>query len=121
MLSWLWTLCIFLVLCGDWLWALGSADGIAQERAADVPPEISGEAWRAPVKASLGRLTMRREHQTFAPHTPTPDELAEQAFRSIREDASLMPGDVASTDQGLFRFQGSPLKGRQPEDFVRIR
>jgi hypothetical protein len=110
--SWLWTLCIFLVLCGDWLWALGSADGIAQERASDVPPEMSGEAWRAPVKASPERLdTMRREHLTFAPHAPTPDELAEQASRSIREDASLMPGDVASTDQGLFRFQSSPLKG----------
>ena len=96
--------------------ALGSADDIAQERAADVPPEMSGEAWRAPVKASPERLdTMRREHQTFAPHTPTPDELAEQASRSIREDDSLMPGDVASTDQGLFRFQGPPLKGAATE------
>jgi hypothetical protein len=52
---------------------------------------------------------------------PDPGELAEQASRSIREDDSLTPGDVASTDQGLFRFQGSPLKERQPEDFVRIR
>jgi hypothetical protein len=35
---------IFLVLCGDCFAALGSADGIAQERAADGPPEMSGEA-----------------------------------------------------------------------------
>ena len=65
--------------------------------------------------------TMRREQLPFAPHAPTPDELAEQASRSIRADASLMPGDVASTDQGLFRFQGPPLKERQPDDFARIR
>jgi hypothetical protein len=81
---------------------------------------MSGEAWRAPVKASPERLdTMRREHQTLAPHAPTPDELAEQASRSIREDDSLMSGDVVSTSQGLFRFQGSPLEERQPRMILR--
>ena len=40
------------------------------------------------------------------------------ASRSIREDDGLMSGDVVSTG---FRFQGSPLKERQPDDFVRIR
>ena len=40
------------------------------------------------------------------------------ASRSIREDDGLMSGDVVSTG---FRFEGSPLKERQPDDFVRIR
>src|SRR6516225_9926051 len=40
------------------------------------------------------------------------------ASRSIREDDGLMSFDVVSTG---FRFEGSPLKERQPDDFVRIR
>jgi hypothetical protein len=52
---------------------------------------------------------------------PTVDEIAEEATRRILEDSSLQPGDIISTNRGLFRFQGDPDKERKPDDFVRIR
>ena len=61
------------------------------------------------------RVGLWRSDQFMEHHDPRAEELAEQASRSIREDASLMPGNVASTDQGLFRFQGPPLKGAATE------
>ena len=67
------------------------------------------------------RVGLWRGDQVMEHHDPRAEELAEQTSRSIREDDSLMPGDVVSTDQGLFRFQGSPLKEQQPDDFVWIR
>jgi len=94
----------------------------AQNRPLDDPSQLSRDEWQAQVKASWDRLdAMRREHRRFAPRTPTPEERAEEASRRILEDESLMPGDVVSTNHGLFRFEGSPERERRPEDFVRIR
>jgi hypothetical protein len=39
----------------------------------------------------------------------------------ILEDSGLQPGDIVSTNRGLFRFQGNPDRERKPDDFVRIR
>jgi hypothetical protein len=101
------------------LWSVGCA---AQDRPPDDPPQINREEWRAQINAARERVdTMRRERKSFAPRTPTPDERAEEASRRILQDESLMPGDVVSTSQGLFQFQGSPDRERRPEDFVRIR
>ena len=94
----------------------------AQDRPPDDPSQLSRDEWKAQVRASRDRLeAMRREHKSFAPRTPTPEERAEEASRRILEDGSLMPGDVVSTNHGLFRFEGSPERERRPEDFVRIR
>jgi hypothetical protein len=94
----------------------------AQDRSSDDPSQISREEWQAQIKAARERLiAMRREHKSFAPRTPTPEERAEEASRRILEDESLMPGDLVSTNRGLFRFEGPPERERRPEDFVRIR
>jgi hypothetical protein len=99
-----------------------STDCFAQDRPLDDPSQLNRDEWKAQVKASRDRLeAMRREHKSFAPRTPTPEERAEEASRRILEDESLMRGDMVSTNHGLFRFEGSPERERRPEGFVRIR
>lgn len=101
---------------------LYSTNCSAQEPLDPDPSEISREEWQAHVRASRQQAeTMRREHRSFAPQLPTPDEIAEEASKRILEDDSLRPGDIVSTNRGLFRFQGSSGGERKPEDFVRIR
>jgi len=111
---------IFITLAS--LAAVFSIDCRAQERAAADPSELSREEWQAHVKASRERVDlMRRDHGSLMPRQPTPDELAEAASRRVFEDDSLLPGDIVSTNQGLFRFKGSPDGERKPDDFERIR
>lgn len=99
-----------------------SAGCRAQERQAVNPSEPGREEWQARVKTSREHVDlMRRQHRSFVPQQPGPDEMAEAASRQVLEDDSLLPGDIVSTNHGLFRFQGSPNRERKPEDFVRIR
>ena len=55
------------------------------------------------------------------PQAPAAQELAKDVSRRVLEDDGLRPGDVVSTNRGLFRFQGAPDRERKPDDFVRIR
>lgn len=101
---------------------MSSADFSAQAHPLDDPYETSREEWRIQINAARARLdTMRRERKSLVPRAPTPEEVAEEASRRILEDESLRPGDVVSTNQGLFQFQGSHNGERRPEDFVKIR
>lgn len=110
-----------MAICG--LAALLSMPCVAQERPEQDPSEkISREQWQAQIRASRERSEIaRRERRFFVPPPPTAEELAEEASRRALEDDSLRPGDVVSTNRGLFRFQGTPDGERKPDDFVRIR
>jgi hypothetical protein len=105
----------------------GLAAFFSMRCAAQVHPEqdssqISREQWQAQIKAARERSAIvRRERRFVVPQLPTSDELAEEASRRVLEDDSLRPGDVVSTNRGLFRFQGLPDRERKPDDFVRIR
>jgi hypothetical protein len=102
--------------------ALYSISSAAQERPDGDPSEMSREEWQAHVKAAREQANiMRREGRSFVAQPPTPDQISEEASKRVREDDSLRPGDVISTNRGLFRFQGSPDGERKPDDFVRIR
>jgi hypothetical protein len=82
---------------------------------------MSREQWRARIQNSRERAEIvRRERRTFIPPPPTSEELAEEASQRVLEDDSLRPGDVVSTNRGLFRYQGPPDRERRPDDFVRI-
>jgi hypothetical protein len=101
---------------------LHSANCPAQERTKEGLSDVSREEWQDHVKASRQQAeAMRRQGRRFVPLPPTVDEIAEEATRRILEDSSLQPGDIISTNRGLFRFQGDPDKERKPDDFVRIR
>ena len=102
--------------------ALYAMSCAAQERPDGDPSEMSREEWQNHVKAARERANMmRREGRSFVAQPPTPDEIAEEASKRVLEDDSLRPGDVISTNRGLFRFQGSVDGERKPDDFVRIR
>jgi len=49
------------------------------------------------------------------------DEIANRNSQRILEDDSLMPGDIISTNRGMFQYRGTPDGTKRPEDFVRIR
>jgi hypothetical protein len=94
----------------------------AQESPEGDISQMSREQWRAHIKNSRERSEIiRRERRYLIPQPPTPEELAEEASRRILEDDSLRPGDVVSTNKGLFRYQGPLDRERRPDDFLRIR
>ena len=94
----------------------------AEETLGPDPFQMSREEWQAHVSALRQQAeTMRHERKAFTPLLPTPDEIAEQASRRILDDGSLQPGDIVSTNRGLFRFQGSADGERKPDDFVPVR
>lgn len=113
-----------------------SSGCFAQEDGTTDPANMTREQWQAHVKASRERLNamrleqtrevkqqidrMRRDRKSFVAPPPTQDELAEAASRQVLED-NLVPGDIVSTKNGLFRFRGAPDRERKPEDFERLR
>ena len=123
----------------------------AQERATADATKMGREEWQARVNASRERLDLRRqeltrernkqidprreeltrernkqidlwrrERKSMVAPPPTQDEIAEAASREVLND-TLLPGDIVSTNRGLFRFRGSPDRERIPEDFERLR
>jgi hypothetical protein len=96
--------------------------GCPAQELPDNNSQMTREQWRAHVKGSRERVEiMRRERRILIPILPTTEELAEAASKRVLEDDALRPGDVVSTNRGLFRFQGQPDRERRPDDFVRIR
>jgi hypothetical protein len=76
---------------------------------------MSREQWRARVQSSRERAEIaRRERKTSVALPPKTEELAEEASKRVLEDDRLRPGDVVSTNRGLFRFQGPLDKERRP-------
>ena len=113
-------LSLTIAICG--LTAFVSARCPAQERPERDVSEMSREEWQAQIRADRERSQLiRRERRFLVPQPPTPEELAEEASRRVLEDDDLRPGDVVSTNRGLFRYQGVPDRQRTSEDFVRIR
>jgi hypothetical protein len=113
-------LVVSMAICG--LTALFPVCCGAQEGPDQDSGEISRQQWHAQIKAARERSEIvRRERRFFVPPPPTAEDLAEEASRRALEDDSLRPGDVVSTNRGLYRFQGSPDRERKPDDFVRIR
>ena len=94
----------------------------AEERSEQDHSAMSRTEWQAQVSASRERAKIaRRERRNYIPLPPTAEEIAAKASRRVLEDDSLRPGDIISTDRGLFRFQGFRNGERSTEDFVRIR
>lgn len=88
----------------------------------EVQPEISREEWRERVQAAKQRaretaIERRRHPERFAP--PPPEDPALVASERVLGDDSLQPGDIVSTNKGLFVFRGSKAdQPRSNEDFL---
>lgn len=101
---------------------LGVTCCLAQQPPESEPSQITRQEWRERVEASRRTAAPMRHvrRNDIAPPPPTLEEIAEEATRRVLEDDSLMPGDIVSTNRGLFRFRGDPDGERRPEDFVPI-
>jgi hypothetical protein len=104
-----------------WLLASCSLPFLAEGLSDQDPALMTREQWQAHLKSLRERANVSRlQRSTVAPPPPSQEELAAQASRRALEDETLLPGDVVSTNRGLFRFQGSPNRERTSGDFVRI-
>lgn len=103
---------------------LGALAGVrAEQGQADEASLMTREEWQAQLRRSRENANLMRQKARTSPpfQQPTLDELAKEATKRVLEDESLMPGDIVSTNHGLFRYRGSPDKERGASDFVRIR
>jgi hypothetical protein len=117
--------------CFNWaatgvlLYALTIAPCIARDmNAADatdeVQPEVSRQEWLERVQEAKRRAKEAAVERRLHPerYTPSPADKAQVASERALNDDSLQPGDIVSTDKGLFVFRGQPDQPPTSEDFV---
>jgi hypothetical protein len=63
---------------------------------------------------------MRLDHQPLTPMESPPDDGSEASRRAV-EDDSLRPGDIVSTNRGLFVFKGRSSAEPSLDEFVPLR
>lgn len=92
-------------------------DGTA---AAAVPAEMSRQKWRDRVQEARKRAKEDARDRRLHPerYAPTQKGDARAASERVLSDDSLQPGDIVSTDKGLFVFRGSADQPPKREDFV---
>ena len=114
---------VFAALSCLWLVRPGAAQNAAEGQTVEqgVQPEISREEWRERVQAAKQRvreiaIERRRHPERFAP--PPPEDPALIASERVLGDDSLQPGDIVSTNKGLFVFGGRADQPRNRDDFL---
>ena len=111
------------------LCALPTLHGVAQDapQSASVTdearPEVSRQEWMERVQEAKQRakdaaLDHRMHPERYA---PSPQDKARVASERVLNDDSLQPGDIVSTNKGLFVFRGSADQPPKSEDFVPLR
>jgi hypothetical protein len=85
-------------------------------------PEVSRQQWverirEAKQRAKDAALDHRMHPERYA---PSPEDEARIASERVLNDDSLKPGDIVSTDKGLFVFRGSADQPPKSQDFVRL-
>jgi hypothetical protein len=88
--------------------------------AAAAPPEVSRQEWLDRVRESRKRAREDAQNRRLHPerYAPTQEEEARAASERVLNDDSLQPGDIVSTDRGLFVFRGTADQPPKSEDFV---
>ena len=80
---------------------------------------ITRDQWLAKIRADQQRIEkMRREGKSMAPPDTIQDGNATQLSLNALQDDSLQPGDIVSTQRGLFRFVGKQGSLHTSADFV---
>ncbi|QPF88078.1 hypothetical protein IC762_12705 [Bradyrhizobium genosp. L] len=85
-------------------------------------PEPSRDQWRQRIDAARQRAkeVARERRENPQAYLPVPEDPDLAANRRILNDDSLHPGDIVTTSQGMFIYQGRPDQPRSPEDFVPV-
>lgn len=118
--------CFRCAAAGVLLCALSAQPCIAQSAsesgitAAQAPPEVSRQEWLERVREARKRAREDAQERRLHPerYAPTQEEEARSASERVLHDDSLQPGDIVSTDKGLFVFRGSADQPPKSEDFV---
>lgn len=88
--------------------------------AAEASPEVSRQEWLERVQEARKRAREDAQDRRLHPerYAPTQEGEARAASERVLNDHSLQPGDIVSTDKGLFVFRGSADQPPKSEDFV---
>jgi len=91
--------------------------GMTGEMAAQ--SEISREQWIAQVQEARrkAREAAAERRKNFVPEVPSQADEERRASERVLTDDSLQPGDIVSTNRGLFIFRGQPDRERRSADF----
>ena len=86
------------------------------------PPEISREAWRERVMEARRRAKATAAERRANPqlYVAIPEDPERVATERVLNDDSLQRGDIVSTKNGLFVFQGRGDQPRRTGDFVAL-
>ena len=88
----------------------------------DAPLDISRGQWRERVAEAKRRARQfvleHRGRSTF--DTPSMADQEQIASERVLNDGSLEPGDIVSTNKGLFVFKGRSDQERRGSDFIAL-
>jgi hypothetical protein len=86
----------------------------------EVQPEVSRRDWLQRLQDARQRAKEPAVEHRLHPerYAPSPEDKARIASERVLNDDSLQPGDIVSTDKGLFVFRGSADQPPKSEDFV---
>lgn len=86
----------------------------------EVQPEVSRHQWLQRLQEARQRAKETALEHRLHPerYAPSPEDQARIASERVLNDGSLQPGDIVSTDKGLFVFRGSADQPPTSEDFV---
>ena len=107
--------------------SIGSIACLAQEVTAPAidepaPPEISREGWQARIMEARRRAkeTVAERRANPEPYVTIPEDPERIATERVLNDESLQRGDIVSTKNGLFVYQGRGDQPRRDSDFVAL-
>jgi hypothetical protein len=88
----------------------------------EAQPEISRQEWLAQVQEAkrIAKETARERRNHPELYATSPVNQERVASERALNDNSLQPGDIVSTDKGLFVFRGRSDQQPKSEDFVRV-
>jgi hypothetical protein len=86
----------------------------------EAQPEVSRQEWMERIQEAKQRAKDDALEHRMHPerYVPSPEDKARIASERVLNDNSLQPGDIVSTDKGLFVFRGSADQPPKSEDFV---
>lgn len=97
-------------------------DLTAASTLAEPPPSpdslISRDDWKRRIEDA--RIRARQARQEWRPHPTAPEPPERIATQRVLTDDTLQPGDIVSTDKGLFLYRGKSRDDGQAADFVAI-
>lgn len=110
------------LLAGDAVPASPSVEAQANDVAPSADSLVSREDWKRRIdEARMRAEQARRDWRLNAPlRSFAPDPPEKVATERVLGDDTLQPGDIVSTDKGLFLFRGRSGADGQTADFVPI-